>query len=54
MENFYDCKNDTEKQDLRDRMLEHMYYQVLAMRSEVAYLKELKDKGVDRSGEAKI
>ena len=33
---FYDCKNEEERQKLRDDMLQTMYYQVLATRSEVS------------------
>lgn len=32
---FFDCKNEEERQKHRDFMLEHMYHQVIAMRSEV-------------------
>lgn len=31
-----ECKTEAEKQELRDSMLEHMYCQVLATRSEVS------------------
>ena len=36
---FYDCKNEEEKQKLRDDMLQTMYYQVIATRSEVAEIR---------------
>lgn len=31
-----ECKTEEEKQELRDSMLEHMYHQVLGIRSEVS------------------
>lgn len=37
---FYECKTEEQKQELRDEMLEHMYYQMLATRSEVASIKQ--------------
>lgn len=40
MKNFYECKTEDEKQKLRDEMLEHMYYQVIATRSEVSEIRE--------------
>lgn len=36
---FYECKTEEQKQELRDEMLEHMYYQTLAARKEVADIK---------------
>lgn len=39
MKNFYECKTNEEKQGLRDEMLEHMYYQMLAARREVSQIK---------------
>lgn len=36
---FYECKTEEQKQELRDNMLEHMYYQVIATRNEVASIK---------------
>lgn len=33
---FYDCKNEEERQKLRDDMLQTLYYQVIGMRSEVS------------------
>lgn len=36
MRTFYDCKTEEQKQALRDDMLQTMYYQVLATRSEVS------------------
>lgn len=36
---FYECKTEEQKQELRDNMLEHMYYQMIATRSEVADIK---------------
>lgn len=40
MRSFIDCKTEKEKQELRDSMLQHMYYQLIATRSEVAYIKK--------------
>ena len=37
---FYECKTEEQKQTLRDEMLEHIYYQMLATRSEVASIKQ--------------
>lgn len=33
---FYDCKNEEERQKLRDDMLQTLYYQVIGMRSQVS------------------
>lgn len=33
---FYDCKNEEERQKLRDDMLQTLYYQVIDMRSQVS------------------
>lgn len=41
MKFFYECKTEEQKQELRDSMLEHMYHQMIATRSEVA---EIRDK----------
>ena len=35
MKLFYDCNTEEEKQELRDSMLESIYYKMLAMRNEV-------------------
>ena len=39
MRTFYDCKTEEQKQALRDDMLQTMYYQVIATRSEVAEIR---------------
>lgn len=36
MKFFYECKTEKERQNLRDAMLETMYYQTLDIRSEVS------------------
>lgn len=36
-----ECKTEAERQDLRDSMLEHMYYQVLGTRADVADIKKM-------------
>ena len=42
MRSFIDCKTEKEKQEqeLRDAILQHMYYQLIDTRSEVAYIKK--------------
>lgn len=40
MKNFYECKTNEEKQQVRDEMLEQMYYQMLATRREVSQIKD--------------
>lgn len=39
MKTFYECKNEEEKQTLRDMMLETIYYQMIATRSEVSEIR---------------
>lgn len=39
MKFFYECKTEEQKQELRDSMLEHMYHQMIATRSEVAEIR---------------
>ena len=39
MRTFYECKTEEQKQALRDDMLQTMYYQVIATRSEVAEIR---------------
>ena len=39
MKLFYECKTEEEKQELRDSMLETIYYQTLATRNEVAEIR---------------
>lgn len=39
MKTFYECKTEEEKQELRDNMLETIYYQMLATRNEVAEIR---------------
>ena len=39
MKTFYECKNEEEKQTLRDMMLETIYYQMIATRNEVSEIK---------------
>ena len=39
MKTFYDCKTEEERQEIRDRMLETIYYQMLATRNEVAEIR---------------
>lgn len=39
MKTFYECKNEEEKQEIRDGMLETIYYQMLATRNEVAEIR---------------
>ena len=36
---FYECKTEEEKQKLRDSMLETIYYQTIATRSEVSEIR---------------
>ena len=36
---FYDCKNEEEKQKLRDDMLQTIYHQMLATRAEVSEIR---------------
>lgn len=40
MKNFYECKTNEEKQQVRDEMLEQMYYQMIATRREVSQIKD--------------
>lgn len=40
MKTFYECKTEEEKQELRDNMLETIYYQTIATRKEVSEIKE--------------
>ena len=44
---FYDCKNEEDRQKLRDDMLQTMYYQVLATRAEVSEIQS-KVKKIER------
>ena len=39
MKLFYDCKTEEEKQEMRDSMLETIYYQMLATRNEVSEIR---------------
>ena len=39
MKLFYECKTEEEKQEIRDRMLETIYYQTIATRSEVSEIR---------------
>ena len=39
MKLFYECKTEEEKQKLRDSMLETIYYQTIATRSEVSEIR---------------
>lgn len=39
MRTFYECKTEEERQELRDRMLETIYYQTIATRSEVSEIR---------------
>ena len=39
MKLFYDCKTEEEKQELRDKMLETIYYQTIATRREVSEIR---------------
>lgn len=47
MRTFYDCKTEEERQALRDDMLQTMYYQVIATRSEVSEIRA-KVKAIER------
>lgn len=40
MKTFYDCKDEAEKQRLRDGMLEMIYHQTIATRREVAEIRD--------------
>ena len=40
MKLFYECKTEKEKQELRDMMLETIYYQMIATRKEVSEIRE--------------
>ena len=40
MKLFYECKTEKEKQEIRDNMLETIYYQMLATRNEVSEIRE--------------
>lgn len=40
MKLFYECKTEEERQELRDRMLENIYYQTVATRNEVSEIRE--------------
>lgn len=39
MKLFYECKTEEEKQEIRDRMLETIYYQMISTRSEVSEIR---------------
>ena len=39
MKTFYECKTEEEKQEMRDSMLETIYYQMIATRNEVAEIR---------------
>ena len=39
MKTFYECKTEEEKQEMRDSMLETIYYQMLATRNEVSEIR---------------
>ena len=39
MKLFYECKTEEERQEIRDEMLETIYYQMLATRNEVAEIR---------------
>ena len=39
MKTFYDCKTEEERKELRDSMLETIYYQMLATRNEVSEIR---------------
>ena len=39
MKLFYDCKTEEERKELRDSMLETIYYQMLATRNEVSEIR---------------
>ena len=39
MKLFYDCKTEEERQELRDSMLETIYYQTIATRNEVSEIR---------------
>ena len=39
MKLFYECKTEEERQEIRDRMLETIYYQMLATRNEVSEIR---------------
>ena len=39
MKTFYECKTEEEKQELRDGMLETIYYQTIATRNEVSEIR---------------
>ena len=39
MKLFYECKTEEEKQEIRDEMLETIYYQTIATRNEVAEIR---------------
>ena len=39
MKTFYECKTEEQKQALRDMMLETIYYQMIATRSEVSEIR---------------
>ena len=47
MKTFYECKTEEEKQTLRDMMLETIYYQMIATRSEVSEIRA-KVKAIER------
>ena len=40
MKTFYECKTEEERQELRDSMLETIYYQTIATRNEVSEIRE--------------
>ena len=39
MKTFYDCKTEEERKELRDSMLETIYYQMVATRNEVSEIR---------------
>ena len=39
MKLFYECKTEEERQEIRDRMLETIYYQMIATRNEVSEIR---------------
>lgn len=39
MKKFYECKTEEKRQELRDRMLETIYYQTITTRSEVSEIR---------------
>lgn len=41
MKHMVECKTEEERQKLRDEMLEHMYYQVLAIHHKVSVIEKI-------------